>query len=532
MNEKLIQSLIDLLNEHGLGLLEETDQLAHLLEQKCGEFRKDNFLVTCALREAQSLGIALAPGGLSEEIKKLWAERLVADFGFAQSAAEDAVGMLASVLARLKDEETGSEVRRGNLPPLLESSASVPNNVLSTTHAKLVRRRALHGALTLAVILSILALIGWHLRDEQHPIGNEYRLACLVPMTGAEALVGQTALKAAQLAIDQINAAGGVKGFKVRLAVYDTRSDPQAAVAAAKKLLSDRRIVVLIGACSDVCNAAIAPLANELEVPHIAVFSGSNAVLLDEHFNPRPYTFSTCLTNAAQGKLMAYFASEGLGHKRYAILYNLESPYSQEAHQAFVETARALGGQVVVDIGYMPSDLSGIKPALTAVLASKAEVFVLPNRDPALPVIIKWARQMGWKGPILGGDGYRDALWDVAGSAMENSWWIVQAAAGDPALQKFLKAYEEKYNEPVARDLVSPAVLTYDTVCWVANALERANGFRGDDLRHALRVTQNLPLTHATLTIDPHSHTSLRKAAALIYCTQGKGVFQRRIWPH
>ncbi|EFQ24571.1 Extracellular ligand-binding receptor [Aminomonas paucivorans DSM 12260] len=522
MNDRSVERILEVLSQFGPGLLQDPDQLSQLLEERCGDdYRRENFLFSFALREALQEGVPL-DRPLERDVLLGLGEHLQERLGVSRESAIWVLSALERVLLTLYPEEGGRgiEARPGNLPPL-DGSGGRPLRRLSP------RQRFWAGMGILAVVLMMGALV-YRIVADRRPEGGEFRLVLLTALTGPQGPVGQARLKAAQLAVDQINAQGGVRGYRVRLLGYDA-PDPQKVLPLARKATQSLRPSLILAACGNEGGLALAPWSTSARVPLVVLEGGDSRITLAAPDRPYPYVFRLVFDDAYEGKLLAYFIRQGLGRRTAALFFPLEDPRGVAVDRAFEAAYRRLGGVVTARFGVEGPE-QDIAPALGVVRDAGTEVLVFPASGRILARLLIQAREAGFEGPVLGGTGYDDSLWAQGGSALNRTWWLVHAAPGDPGLQPFLKAYRQKYRDPLPRSLVVPGVLAYDGVKWAADALERASSYRPDGIRHALAATRNLSLAHGTLTIDAATHGPRNKAAALLYALDGMGRFQKRIW--
>src|SRR5690606_34832842 len=147
---------------------------------------------------------------------------------------------------------------------------------------------------------------------------------------------GQTEEKSAKLAVDEINAKGGVLGRKIELVVYDFRTRAEDAVNAVRRMIEEDKVVALVGANGSGINIATAPLFNRYGVAQIGTVSTNPLVTVAEKGNVRPFSFRICFTDPYQGKLIAYFAAKELGRMNAAILYDVGNDYSHGLREFFM----------------------------------------------------------------------------------------------------------------------------------------------------------------------------------------------------
>jgi branched-chain amino acid transport system substrate-binding protein len=244
---------------------------------------------------------------------------------------------------------------------------------------------------------------------------------------------------------------------------------------------------------------------------------------------PRLYTFRINYDNAYRGKIGAYFMAQGLNRKRAALISNADDHDSAEIRDSFVESCAAFGVDVVCEVRYTRRGGLDLASAAEIVSSGADAVFISNHAADAAPVLMM-LRGSGYGGTVLG-MAYDDSLPAESGTSINNSWWIVPACPDDAKLLSFQAGYRDKYNETISGDDFAGALLAYDSVQWIADALYRAHGFQGEALRHALLSTRNLALSHAALSIDPRNHSPWNKEVSVVYCSGGAGRFQKRFTP-
>ncbi|GAB1428779.1 ABC transporter substrate-binding protein [Aminivibrio sp.] len=356
------------------------------------------------------------------------------------------------------------------------------------------------------------------------------KVGYLAGITGDFAAYGQPEVNAVRLAADEINAAGGVLGKKIEVIVYDYKSRPEDAVNAARRLIDYDKVVAILGSASSGANIATAPLVSRAGIPQIGTLSTNPLVTVDEKGNVRPWMFRICFIDPYQGRLIGYFAAKELKKMKAAILYDVGSDYSQGLREYFMKSYKEFGGEVVADYGFRGGPDVDFRAQLTEIKESGAEILVLPNigKDLALP--IKQAAELGMDNMVfIGGDGYGEFLVEIAGKALEGSYWMYHLARQDPAMKPFFDAYKAKYNDDCQEFAI--AVLGYDSLYWLVDAIRRAGSEDPKAIRDALEATTNLQLHHATLTMDPKTHNPVDKDAVVLTIKDGKSIFFKKIRP-
>ena len=356
------------------------------------------------------------------------------------------------------------------------------------------------------------------------------KIGHLAALTGDWAAYGQTEVNSAKLAVEEINAKGGVLGKKLQLVPYDFRTRPEDAVNAFRRMAENDKVVAVIGANGSGINIATAPLADKYKVPQIGTVSTNLLVTVDEKGVLHPYMFRICFTDPYQGQLIAAFSAHELKKMTAAVLWDVGSDYAQGLREFFMKYYDQYGGKVVADLGFRAGTDVDFRAQLTTIRDSKAEVLVLPNMGKEMALIMKQARELGMKDIIfVGGDGYGEFMWEIAGDAMEGSYWINHVAPEDPAMADFFKDYLKTYNDECKE--FTNGVLAYDSIYWLADAITRAGKVDSTAIKDALENTVNVKLHHATMSIDPATHNPMNKTGVVLIAKDGRGQFFTKIQP-
>jgi branched-chain amino acid transport system substrate-binding protein len=527
LNDNVVERACELIKTFGIPLLDDPERLGQLLEDMCPDCRSEIFVLCFALRELSRNGGLPTAGEFSAEQERI-VERFQDKLGFVRSSAVWATYAIGEILksgqAVHEAPPNGGqlEARRGFLRKIDGALAKSPR-------ASQARRKTLRNGLLLLGIIALFLWLFFRITESRYPMSGEHRVLFLAHMSGADAAFGQVRLKAAQMAIDQINSRGGVKGRTMHILGRDIPEDPSQAESAVASMIRDGRINAVISACGNEVNLAIAEIADELEVPLLITESSLLEVTMASGDRPRLYTFRTNCDNTYWGRLGAYFMAQGLNRKKAAVISNAGDYDSMEIRDSFVESCGDFGISVLCEVRY--TRRGGIDLAsATEIVSSEADAVFISNRVPDAAPVISMLRRSGYAGTILG-MAYDDSFREEAGILTDNSWWIVPAYPGDAKLLSFQASYRDKYNETIAGDDFAGALLAYDSVQWIADALYRAPGFQGEALRHALLSTRDLALSHATLSIDPRTHSPWNKEVSVVYCSGGAGRFQKRFVP-
>ena len=326
--------------------------------------------------------------------------------------------------------------------------------------------------------------------------GDEIVIGGLAPLTGSVAQYGVAVDNAVKLAVDDINAKGGILGKTIKYISSDEKGDPTEATNAYTRLVDQDKIVALIGDVTSAPCEAVAQQAARDKLPMITP-SGTSEAITTYGEN----VFRACFIDPYQGQLMASYASKKLNAKTAAILFDNGDPYSSGIADAFEAAAKALGMTIPNKEGYA-SKSTDFNSQLTKIKAGNPDVLLLPVYYNDVVLIAKQAKDQGLTATLLGADGWDGvaAQLDAASAdVVKNAYFCSQysASSSDPALQNFLKTYKEKYNEEPNMF----AVLGYDAMQIMAAAIEKAGTTDSAAVIKALRETNYKGLT-GTTTFD------------------------------
>ncbi|KAE9637099.1 ABC transporter substrate-binding protein [Defluviitalea raffinosedens] len=318
------------------------------------------------------------------------------------------------------------------------------------------------------------------------------KIGGIAPLTGDVAVYGVAADNGVKLAIEEINANGGLLGKQIQYVVYDDKGDPTEAVNAYKKLTSNDKVDAIVGAVTSKPTLTVTPLAAKDGIPMITPTATALEVT-----SAGPNIFRACFIDPYQGEVMAKFAVEELGASKAAIIYNTADDYSVGVAEAFKEAVEGYGTQVVSFEGYNGDD-KDFKAVLTNVKSQGPDVLFIPDYYNRVGLIAQQAKEVGITATLLGADGW-DGVIGVNPDAVEGAYFCNHYSTDDAAeeVQNFLKVYKEKYNE----DPVSFAALGYDAMKILAAAIEKAGSTDKDAVVKALAETDITSVT-GKITFD------------------------------
>lgn len=349
-------------------------------------------------------------------------------------------------------------------------------------------------------------------------------------LSGGVAAFGNSSMKGINLAVKEINAAGGVLGKKIEIVQADNASKPEESTRVAQKLISNDKVVALVGPVTSTNVLAAVPVAMEKKIPLLTASGTNPKVTVDERTGKvNDWVFRACFIDPFQGKVMADFASKTLNAKTAVVYSDASSDYAKGLSKFFTETFTANGGKVVAAESYQQKD-SDFKAVLTRIKEKNPEVVFIPGYYEEVGKIVKQARELGIKVPLLGGDGW-DApqLAEIAGAeSLNNTFFSNHYSTGDnsPEVQKFVEAFKKEYNNEVPDAF---AVLYYDGLKMIADSIKRADSTDAEKLKTALAATKDLKLATGIITLDKN-HDPV-KSAAVIEFKNGKQEFKTKVNP-
>ena len=362
--------------------------------------------------------------------------------------------------------------------------------------------------------------------------GDTIKIGLNLELSGGVASYGTGINQGVQLAVDEINEAGGVDGKQIKLVSVDNKSDGQEATNGAIKLTDQDKVVAIIGAATSGNTIAQVEIANNTKTVLITPSGTSMVVTVNDKGKDKgklnEYAFRTTFIDPFQGTVAANFALNELGVKTAAVYGDNASDYAKGLGAAFIETFEAAGGKIVAQESYIAKD-TDFRSTLTRIKTAEPEFVYIPGYYEEVGLIVKQARELGINAPLMGGDGWDSpTLVELAGADALNNTYVTAAYAAedpDPMIQNFVKAFTEKHGE--APDGFS--ALGYDTVYLLKDAIERAGSVDSVKIKEALEQTKDFPLVTGALTID-ENHNPI-KAATILEFVDGQMKFNSKVNP-
>lgn len=369
--------------------------------------------------------------------------------------------------------------------------------------------------LVFAMLFSTLFAAGAAFAD-----GDPIVIGVISPNTGALAAYGTGIVMGADLAVEEINAAGGILGREVQLIKTDDQSDPTECLNAFNSLVA-KGVGLIVGSATSGCTSAITDAANEEEVCILSPTATADSITTEDDF-----IFRACYADSFQGAIAAAYAKQA-GFDKVGIVYCAADVYSKGLYDSFSKACEEYGIEVAAAQSSASLDVQDYTNQFAAMVnAGVSFVYAPYYYDVIGPYVVPQARAAGYTGIIMGADGY-DTTPDyvVAGAdltAFNNVYWTNHYDPSDTSekVSSFVKAFEEKYGSiPSAFGATG-----YDCVYMYKQAIEAAGSEDSVAVRDALADRSAVyECVTGTFSLD-ESGTPLKGAAIISFQSDGSSV--------
>lgn len=322
-------------------------------------------------------------------------------------------------------------------------------------------------SVSLAVVMSALALVGCGQKNES-TASDKLIIGGIGPLTGAAATYGQAVKNGAALAVDEINAAGGVNGIKLDLQFEDDEHDAEKSVNA-YNTLKDKGAKILIGSVTSVPCVAVAAETIKDNMFQLTP-SGSSVECITN-----PNAFRICFSDPNQGIASAQYIAENNLAKKVAVIYNSSDVYSQGIYEKFASEAAKENLEIVAAEAFTKDSATDFTVQIQKIKSSGAELVFLPIYYQEAALILTQADKAGLNVKFFGCDGL-DGLIDQLGDkvSLANGVILLTPFAADATDEKtvaFVKAYKAKFNDETPNQFAADG---YDAIYTIKAAMEDA----------------------------------------------------------
>ncbi len=348
-------------------------------------------------------------------------------------------------------------------------------------------------------------------------------------LSGNVATFGISIMNAMEMAITEINAQGGVLGLPLKMVKSDNKSDAAESTNVATKLITQDKVIALLGPVTSTNVLAAAPVAMQYKIPLLTPTGTAAKVTVGDDGKTKEYIFRNCFIDPFQGQVGANFAVNTLKAKTAALFIEKNSDYAKGLGEVFKANFTKLGGTIVSEEAFVTED-KDFRATLTKINATKPDVIYVPSYYEQDGLIAKQARELGYTNPILGADGWDSGkLLEIAGAvALQKVYFTnhYSAFSTDPKVSKFVNDYKTKFGS--VPDAL--AALGYDSTYMIADAIKRAGAADPAKITAALATTKGFVGVTGTVTMDD-KHNPIKSAVILSFDKDGNQIFVESVNP-
>jgi len=342
-----------------------------------------------------------------------------------------------------------------------------------------------------SIVIAIACIVGLLLSPLSPARAQTIKVGFNIPLTGDIPKVGESSKFAAEMYKDEVNRAGGVKvgdkTYKLEFIYEDNESKAESATPAALKLITQDQVLAMIGPQASKQAIPAGEVANANKTPMISPWSTNPKTT-----EGRPYVFRACFLDPFQGPVAAKFVTEEFGAKKAAVLYDIASDYPKGLAEYFKEAFEKIHGpgSVVAFETFTTKD-KDFSAQLTKIVNSGADVLFTPQYYDEVPLIVKQAKELGWKKPIMGSDSWGSAeLMKLCGDACNGQFFSTHYAAAGAKGET--KEFIDKYNAKHGYVPDDVAALTWDAIGLLLTAVKNTAGLSGDMAKDRDAVREQL----------------------------------------
>ncbi len=354
--------------------------------------------------------------------------------------------------------------------------------------------------------------------------GPSIKIGLNAELTGEMPAVGASAKNAAELFVEEVNAAGGLEvgGHKlpIRLVVGDNGAKADQAAAVAQRLISQENVLVMAGPDASACAIPASEIAESLRCPMVSPWSTNPKTTVDATTGkPKDYVFRACFIDTFEARVLAKFVLNTLGAKTAAALYDVASEAPNGQATLFREVFEENGGQMVAFETYTTGDRD-FSAQLTKIRAANPEVIFLPAYYNDVPLVIEQARRLGITSQFVGSDAWSSPeIIKLGGANLEGAYFCnhYSTEIATPKAQKFMADYKARYGQ----DPDDVAALTYDAFGLIAQAIVQAGKADRGAVRDALASIPRFEGVTGTMKFEPGSGDPI-KSAVMLQIKDGK----------
>ena len=341
-------------------------------------------------------------------------------------------------------------------------------------------------------------------------IGKTFKLGYDLELSGGVAAYGNAGKNGANLAVDEINKAGGINGKQITVISKDNKSDNAEAATVVSNLINNDKVNAVIGSMTSGAVKSMTPNVTKGAVPLVTP-AGTDDTLTVTNGKVNDYIFRSTFQDSYQGKVLANYTTNELKAKKVVLYYDNSSDYAKGIAKSFEKTYT---GKIVDKVSFQSGD-KDFQATLSKIKSEDYDAIVMPGYYNETGLITKQARELGIEQPIHGGDGFADPTFiTLAGDAAATNVYYVSGysakALANETTTKFIAAYQAKYkSEPSMFD-----ALAYDAVYMVKQAAEDTKAKTSVDVKDGLAKLKGFKGATGDITVDK-DHNPVKDAVVV-----------------
>lgn len=348
------------------------------------------------------------------------------------------------------------------------------------------------------------------------------KIGFLGALTGSVASYGQNTLDGMKLAMEEINAAGGVNGKQVEIIDNDDRGDKTEGANITQKYVTQDKVVAIVGDPTTGITKVAAPIANQNKVVIMSAGSTGPGVV-----EIGPYVFRDTLLDAVGGPATIKYIVEKKGWKKVALITSINNDFSVGLSKIFKDGILAAGGEIATEENISDGD-TDFSAQVTNIKNKGAQVIIFSGYYTEAALIMKEVRKQGMKDIVMvGGDGLQSpVLWELGGAAVEGSisYAGFSPEQPTPTTAKFIESFKKKY----AKDPDLFHAQGYDAVQLIANAIKQANTANPEKFKDTLAATKNFDGVSGTISFK-ENREPLKSPVFLLQVNGGKFTLLEKV---
>ncbi|MEJ2155300.1 MAG: ABC transporter substrate-binding protein [Desulfobacteraceae bacterium] len=348
------------------------------------------------------------------------------------------------------------------------------------------------------------------------PAAGSIKVASIYALSGPAADANRSSVRGVRLAVNEINASGGIAGRPIELLEMDNQSSPIGSkVAADKAVRAD--VIAIIGSAFSSHSMAVARVAQQHQVPMITNVSTSPAVTLVGN-----YIFRVCFNDIFQGRVMAKFARKEINLNGVVTIYDMSSDYSIGISTTFEHAFEQMNGAVLAKIPYKARQ-SNFRNIASLISSTNPDgIFIAGHSESGR--IIADAIQSGVNAVPLGGDGWDESsFYEMGGQKIKTGYYSTHWNQGmeSEASRRFVARYG------TSGKLWASTALAYDAVHLLADAIKRAGSVVRESVRKELARTRNFKGVTGTISFDQNGDPI--KSVVIMQIRDGVPVYLKQV---